>query len=409
MGILDWLRGNRTQKVAAVQLMTEHGNGFFSWNGKVYQSDIVRSALRPFVTAVGKLQPKHIYETVKDGKQVIEIDPDAYMRFLLAEPNPYMCGQVLRERMAVQVALNGNAFALILRDPSSGLPQTMLPINAVSVEAEYSDKGALWHRFTLSNGKVFTFPDTDVIHLRRDFYADDIYGEPLGPALTPLLEVVTTTDQGIVKAVKNSAVIRWLLKFVKSMKPEDLAVRAREFSESFLQTENGTGVAAVDASVEAKEVTANEYVPNAAQMDRTTRRIYALLSTNERIVTSLRTENEWNAYFDSQIEPVLQQMNAEFTRKLFTRRERAFGNRIVFEASAWDSASLQTKLALVSMVDRGALTPNEWRATFNLGPIPGGDKPLRRLDTAQVDEQKADGDAEDPDDENGGGRNEGKT
>lgn len=156
-------------------------------------------------------------------------------------------------------------------------------------------------------------------------------------------------------------------------------------------------------------MTANEYVPNAAQMDRTTRRIYALLSTNERIVTSIRTENEWNAYFDSQIEPVLQQLNAEFTRKLFTRRERAFGNRIVFEASAWDSASLQTKLALVAMVDRGALTPNEWRATFNLGPIPGGDKPLRRLDTAQVDEPKADGDAEDPDDENGGGRNEGKT
>ena len=36
------------------------------------------------------------------------------------------------------------------------------------------------------------------------------------------------------------------------------------------------------------------------------------------------------------------------------------------------------------MVDRGSMTPNEWRITLNLGPIEGGDKPIRRLDTAVV-------------------------
>ena len=36
------------------------------------------------------------------------------------------------------------------------------------------------------------------------------------------------------------------------------------------------------------------------------------------------------------------------------------------------------------MVDRGAMTPNEWRSVMNLGPIEGGDKPIRRLDTAPV-------------------------
>ena len=32
------------------------------------------------------------------------------------------------------------------------------------------------------------------------------------------------------------------------------------------------------------------------------------------------------------------------------------------------------------------MTPNEWRAVFNLPPIDGGDLPIRRLDTAAVDE-----------------------
>lgn len=36
------------------------------------------------------------------------------------------------------------------------------------------------------------------------------------------------------------------------------------------------------------------------------------------------------------------------------------------------------------MVDRGAMTPNEWREVLNLPPVEGGDKPLRRLDTVTV-------------------------
>ncbi len=36
------------------------------------------------------------------------------------------------------------------------------------------------------------------------------------------------------------------------------------------------------------------------------------------------------------------------------------------------------------MVDRGAMLPNEWRATLNMAPIPGGDEPIRRLDTQVV-------------------------
>ena len=45
---------------------------------------------------------------------------------------------------------------------------------------------------------------------------------------------------------------------------------------------------------------------------------------------------------------------------------------------------MSTKLALVAMVDRGAMTPNEWRETMNMAPIPGGDQPIRRLDTQVV-------------------------
>ena len=49
---------------------------------------------------------------------------------------------------------------------------------------------------------------------------------------------------------------------------------------------------------------------------------------------------------------------------------------------------MQTKLNLLQMVDRGALTPNEWRQVLNLAPIDGGDVVIRRLDTAPTTQKK---------------------
>lgn len=386
MGLFkNLLTGGAGKRVSTVQLVQERGNGFYSYNGKMYQSDIVRACIRPKIKAIGKLTAKHIRETVIRETRKLDVNPEPYIRFLLEEPNAYMTGQMLQEKLAAQLILNNNAFAVILRD-ENGYPTAIFPVAAMQADAVYDATGNLYLKFYMQNGNVFTFAYDDVIHLRGDFYENDIFGDQLAPAIVPLMEIVTTTDQGIVKAIKNSAVIRWLLMFSASMRPEDIQQRAQDFAKSFLDVSNGTGVAAVDAKADAKQIDPKDYVPNAQQMENTAARIYALFNTNSKIVTSCASEDEQNAYFDAEIEPVLKQLSGEYTRKLFSRRERGCGNRIVFEASAWDFASTSTKLNLLQMVDRGALTPNEWRRAFNLAPVPGGDETIRRLDTQPVQE-----------------------
>lgn len=387
MGMFDWLRNAlSTRSISTVQLMQEQGTRYMAWHGGLYDADVVRACVRPKAKAVGKLVAKHIRESIaEDGSRSITVNPAPGIRRLLEEPNPYMTGQVMQEKLATQLCLNNNAFALIVRD-DMGLPTGIYPILPQTAEALYSADGTLMLRMQLPNSKVFTFAYNDIIHLRQDYNEDDIFGTPIGGVLAPLLDVVSTTDQGIVNAIKNSSVVRWLLKFQNAIRPEDLKKQAKDFADNFLATTSGTGVAAVDSKADAVQIDPKDYVPNAAQMDRTTQRIYALFNTNAKIVDSSRSEDEWNAYFDAEIEPVLKQLGGEYTRKLFTLRERGFGNKIVFEASSWDGASLGTKLNLMQMVDRGALTPNEWRLAFNLAPVPGGDDPIRRLDTAAVKE-----------------------
>ena len=372
---------NRSPSAIRFQMIEDRGNGFYSWDGKLYKSDIVRACIRPKIKAIGKLIPEHIRNNKQEG---FAINPEPYIRFLLEDPNPYMSGQVFFEKMTMQLALNNNAFAVLVRD-ENGYPTEMYNVPCVSAEAIYDNKGLLYIKFTNKNGKIVTFPYTDIIHIRQDFNDNDIFGESPRESLLPLMNVISTTDQGIIKAVKNSGVIRWLLKYNSSLRPEDLRKNVKQFTEDFLSTENEGGAAGVDSKAEAQQIDPKDYVPNAAQMDRTTQRIYSFFNTNEKIVQSNFNEDEWNAYYESEIEPIAMQLSNEFTRKLFTRRERGFGNKIIFAANNLQYASMNTKLGLQAMVDRGAMTPNEWREVLNLPPVEDGDKPLRRLDTQVVE------------------------
>jgi HK97 family phage portal protein len=286
--------------------------------------------------------------------------------------------------MATQLDLNNNAFAYIKRD-ELGYATEIYPVPCTWVEVKEGQLGDIYLKFHFRNGKQMTVPYVDIIHLRQDYNMSDFFGDSPAPVLTPLMDIVYTTDQGIVKAIKNGAVIKWLLKFKSVLKQEDIDKQVANFVNNYMNIENSnSGAAYSDPRYDAEQVEPKDYVPSDKQMQETVSRLYSFFNTNENIVKSNYDEDQWNAYYESVIEPVAMQLSGEYTRKLFSRTERGYGNKIIFEASNLQYASMATKLNLVQMVDRGALTPNEWREVMNLPPIEGGDEPIRRLDTAVI-------------------------
>ena len=120
------------------------------------------------------------------------------------------------------------------------------------------------------------FRYTDLIHLRKDFNTSEIFGDAPGEALTSLMEIVNTSDQGIIKAIKNSNIVKWLLKYNTMLRPEDLKKNAKDFTDAFLNIDSESGgAAATDAKFDAQQVEPKDYVLNAAQTDRTVERIYS--------------------------------------------------------------------------------------------------------------------------------------
>lgn len=384
MRLLDFFKNNKvtSQTGEAYKMVIDQGQGFYAWSGNTYQSDIVRSAMRPKSQAIGKSIAKHIR---KGNDNKLTVNPDVSMRFLLEEPNPLMTMQMLLEKMANQLELNGNAFALITRNDND-IPNAIYPISCSQVNMEIDKENNLFIKFNMLNGKIVMFKYSDVIHLRKDFNNNEYFGDSLAPALDPLMEIINTTDQGIVKAIKNSNVIRWLLKYNQVMRPEDIEKNVKLFVKSFMSTDSeSTGAAGIDSKVDASQVEPKDFVPNEKQTDATKERIYSLFNTNEKIVQSKYSENEWISYYESQIEPVLMQLTGQFSTKVFTRKERGFGNSITFESSALTFASMKTKLGLAALVDRGVLSRNEMREYFNLAPTEGGDEMVLRKDTGILD------------------------
>jgi hypothetical protein len=114
--------------------------------------------------------------------------------------------------------------------------------------------------------------------------------------------------------------------------------------------------------------------------------IHRYFGCNDKIVMSLASPDERECFYETKIETWLIALSLELSNKIPNRTQKARNFEIIFEANRMAFMSISDKLSLQAMVDRGAMTPNEWRMALNLAPIDGGDQPVRRLDTAPTNQ-----------------------
>ena len=69
---------------------------------------------------------------------------------------------------------------------------------------------------------------------------------------------------------------------------------------------------------------------------------------SEEIVRSKYTEDEYNAFYSSVVEPIAIQLSLEFTYKIFTDKEIGHRNEIIFSAERMTFASNATKADVIA-------------------------------------------------------------
>ena len=363
------------QPMTGLQMLNEFTPHFTDPSLNAFEYTVVRSSIDSIARNAAKLKPKHIRRT--NGQ--IQTTSSQLDYLLSVRPNPHMDAYSFYYKMISNLFYKNNAFAYVQLD-SSGNFQAIYPIDFSRLEL-LEHKNEVYTQFHFLSGNKLTLPYSEVIHLRRFFYKHDIYGDMDNSALQKSLDLLHTTDEGIANAIKSSAYLRGLIRFQNSMlSPKDMKDSRDKFVEDFLDVSKKGGIAAIDAKAEYIDLKAKPEMISAEQMKVIEEKVYKYYNVSESIIKSDYTEEQWNSFYESVIEPIAIQMSLEFTSKLFTNREQAFGNEIVFESNRLQYASNNTKIAVVTMLmDRGMMTINQGLEVFNLPPVDDGDKRLVSL------------------------------
>lgn len=371
--ILDLFRpikSDQTKTYTTFQELGTYKSYFGVFGNDIYKSDDVRTAIRTLSEHTSKANPRSTDKRIE--------------RLLQLTPNKYMNGKDFLAKVRNILEIKNTAFVYIERD-NTGKVIGFYPVPYQSYTAvEYKD--GLFIEFTFSGMATnsLVIPWEDLAVLRKDYLTSDIGGESNVPLLGTL-DVINTMDKGLENAVKSTANLRGILKSTKAMlAPEDLRKQKDEFVKDYMNIDNAGGIASLDATQEFKEINLKPTTATAEEMDSFRERVYRYFGVSEKIIKSAYSESEYDAFYESRIEPVLVALSLELTRKIFTDREISFGAEIWFESNRLQFASAKTKISMVALVDRGLMTPNEYRALFNMAPYEGGDEFVLRLDTSKT-------------------------
>ncbi len=337
---------------------------FTSWNGNAYESDLFRSAVDAIARNAAKLKATLVSSANGELEKILQISP-----------NPYMTTYDFQYKLITQLFLTNNAFALLDRD--NGQVQGIYPITYASAENYMDSAGNLFVEFTLKNGRKAQFEYKDLIHLRRHFADNEFLGSD-NRALRTALELDNVQNQGLTAAIKNSAVLRGLLKFTQLLGAEKLKQAKDNFIRDFLSISNSGGVVVTDVQSEFVPLTSPPATIDSAQLELVKKKVFDYLGISEQIISSSYTEDEFSAFYESTIEPLAVQMSLEFTRKI--------GTQIIFESGRLQFTSNKTKVTLIKeLLPYGVLTINQSLQILNLPPVENGDIRLQTLNVISAD------------------------
>lgn len=382
MAILDKIFKKREKTVAtAVQIINDSTTLFTAFGGDAYSNDIYRGAVDAIARNIGKLKGGHVIRYADHDK----VEGDCKLnRLLQVRPNPYMSAYDFLYKLATHYYLYNNAFAFLEHDDQGELTG-IYPITCTSVQILSDLCGNLYCLFYFKSGKQALLPYRDIVHLRRNFNRDDILGDD-NSALHPALELAHTQNEGIISSIKSGANIRGILRFTQIMSPTKLKEEKEAFIADYLQMGNDGGIVAVDQKAEYTPIESKPVILTAEQTQEVKKKIYSYLGIAENIVNSNYNEDEFAAFYESVIEPFAVALSMEFTAKVFTDREQAFGNSIMFESGRLQFTSNATKVNLIKeIMPLGLLSINQALEILNLPAIQGGEKRLQTLNVIDAE------------------------
>jgi HK97 family phage portal protein len=173
----------------------------------------------------------------------------------------------------------------------------------------------------------------------------------------------------------TSGKITGILKLKTGMGGEEEKTnKLKSFTRAFVKG-NNSGIAVLDSNEEFQMLTRDYKTVANEDIKMLKDNVYAMYRINEKIINGTYNYEEYEAFYNSMIEPFVKKIEEEFNRKLFTKTALTQGNRIIFVKLMLVGGSLKDQTQFLrEMTQLNVIKINEARKLLQLNPIEEGDK-----------------------------------
>jgi HK97 family phage portal protein len=342
----------------------------------IYASDVVQQALKCIVDEMKKLNPMHIRYNGNDPVPVKSTVQD-----VLNEPNPLMTTSEFLEKICWLLLMNYNCFIIPTYwtwvDDKTGAErryyEALYPINPVQVDFIEDASGRLFTEFRFRNGYTTTIPYDDVIHIKYNFSVSQYMGgnECGQPDHAALLETLKLNDvllKGVAKAMKASYAVNGVVKYNTMLDQQKTEAAIRELEQKLAANESG--FLPLDLKADFTPLEHKSELVNNDVLRFVDEKILRTWGIPIEILEGSASKEIYEAFYQRCLEPLIRSISQAFTKKLFTRREKAFGNRVELYPEDLIFMTISQKIEMVNLLSpTGAMLENEKRTTFGLMPL----------------------------------------
>lgn len=344
----------------------------------IYASDVVQQALKCIVDEMKKLNPTHVrYMNGSDPVPVKSTVQDC-----LNAPNPLMTTSEFIEKTVWLLMLNYNAFIIPTYytwiDDKTGAErryyESLYPINPTQVDFIEDASGRLFVTFWFWNGYKTTIPYDDVIHIRYNYSVNqymggNILGQPDHEALLKTLDLNNDLLQGVARAMKASYAINGVVKYNTYLDDGKTEAALKELESKLKKSESG--FLPLDLKAEFTPLEHKSAIVNEQTLKFVDEKILRNFGVPLSILTGDYTKEQYEAFYQKTLEPLIIAISQAFTKKLFTTRERAFGNKVELYPKNLIFMTVSQTLEMINILSpTGGLYENEKRAALGLRPLP---------------------------------------
>lgn len=342
----------------------------------IYLSDAVQQAVACIVNEIKKLNPTHVRYKGDDPTPIRH----STVQDVLSDPNPLMTTSEFLEKITWLLMLNYNAFIVPIyrtwmdNGEEHRDYEALYPINPTEVDFIEDASGRLFVRFYFASGYETTFPYDNVIHIKynysiNQYMGGDEMGQPNNEALLKTLELNKQLLDGLAKAMKASYNVNGIMKYNTLMDDNKIHEAIREFEEKL--NRNESGILPLDLKTEYTPLEHKIELVDADTLKFIDEKILRNFGVPLCILTGDYTKEQYEAFYQKTLEPIIVSMSQAITKKIFTPREKAFGNRVELYPKELIFMTTSQTLEMINILSpTGALFENEKRTALGLRPLP---------------------------------------